>query len=298
MPNAIQLDYMKRAFDQIAEDGKDAVTGKMSDDARFAATIARDIRNAHAAANPGYVKALQTGMDSIQGEKAVETGYKALTPGMTRETFINEIKGLNQTQRDAAKLGVRQYLDDQMANVRGIMSRPDTDIGEAMKGLGEVSSPAARQKLTALLGKTEADNLIGETDKLRTAFEIQAALSRNSDTAVNQAVQGSIEQSASPGFLRMLMQGKPLDSSKRLVQIFTGNTPEAREAVKAGVYTEIAQALTGIKGTAAQQALVGINQAMRGQAISEKQAQRLANLTTAALAASGYQSGKLALESP
>ncbi len=171
-----------------------------------AARIAKDIRNAHAGANPAYREALRTGMDSIQSEKAVETGYKALMPGTTRESFANDIRGLNDSQRGAAKLGVRQYIDDQTANVRAIMSRPGgTEIGEAMKGLKDLSSRASQSKLAALLGGKEAKALADEADRLSTAFEIQAAMAQNSKTAVRQAVQASVDQSAAPNVVQKLM---------------------------------------------------------------------------------------------
>jgi hypothetical protein len=175
--------------------------------------------------------------------------------------------------------------------VKEIMSRPGTDIGEAMKGVKDLSSRANRQKLTALLGSKDANAMLDQVDEMKTAFEIQAALSRNSDTAVNQAVQGSIDQSTSPGVLKTLMQGKPLDASKRLAQVFTGATPEAQAAQKAGIYSEIAQALTTIRGPSAEHALAAINAASRGQTMNEAQAKKIANLTAALLAGSGYQTG-------
>lgn len=297
MPNAMQLDYIKRGFDQIAEDGTDKLTGKMTGDAAFAARVAKDVRNAHAAANPEYRQALRTGMDSIQGEKAVETGYKALMAQTSREGLLKEVRGMNPAQRATAKLGVRQYLDDQMANVRAVMSRQGTDAGEAIKGLKEISSRASRDKLRTLLGATDADALIGEADRLTTAFEIQAAMAQNSKTAVRQAVQGSVQQSAAPGPVGRLMAGEPIQAGKRLAQIFTGASPEAVAAREAGILEEIATALTQTKGPDAQRALLGVQRAIAGQPLNDAQARRISHLVTTTLAGGGYQLGRQELQS-
>lgn len=290
MPNAQQLDHLKRAFDRIVKDGTD-VTGKLSDDAQFAATIARDLRNAHAAANPAYRTALRTGMDSIQSEEAVETGYKALT--VTPEVLRKGLTGLNADARKAARLGVRQYIDDQMSAARAIMSRPgmEDDVGEAMKAIRELGSRRSRDNLTLLVGKAEADKLIGQVDELKTAFEIGAAMSRNSDTAVNQSVQRSIDRSAQPSVVGRLMAGEPLKATKRFTQLFTGATPEAQQATKAGIYADIARALTSIKGPDAERALTIVNRAMSGQQLTDAQAQAAGQLVATVLGAAGYREG-------
>lgn len=291
MPNAMQLDYIKRAFDRIAEDGTDKLTGKMTGDAAFAARVAGDVRNAHAGANPEYRKALRTGMDSIQGEKAVETGYKAMMAQTSREGLLKEVRGMNPAQRATAKLGVRQYLDDQMANVRAVMSKPGTEAGEAIKGLKELSSRASRDKLRTLLGHADAKALIDEADRLTTAFEIQAAMSQNSKTAVRQAVQGSVSESAAVGPLGRLAAGEPLGATKRFAQIFTGSSPEAVAAREAGIMEEIATALTQTKGPDAQRALATLKRVLAGQKINDAHAPRLAHWTTTALAGAGYTGG-------
>lgn len=299
MPNAMQLDYIKRAFDDLASDGKDTVTGKLSSDASFAAKIARDVRNAHGAANPAYREALRTGADSIQAENAVEVGYKALAPSTTREAFRTSLSGMNADQRRIAKAGVRQYFDDAMANVRSIMSDPgaNTDAREAVKALRDLSSRSARDKLTLLLGQ-DAPRLVKQADELATAFEIQAAMSTNSKTAIRQAVQGSVEKTTEPGPVGRLLSGEPINAAKRLAQIFTGATPEARDAAKSGIYAEIASALTQTKGQDARTALSLVSKAMKGQAVSEAKARYMARLVTSALGASAYRLGTQELQSP
>lgn len=291
MPNAQQLDYIKRAFDEIAEDGKD-VSGRISSDGAFAARIARDLRNAHASANPAYRDALRTGMDSIQSEKAVESGYKGLMNSTSREVFAREIRGLNPAQRDAAKLGARQYLDDQMANVQAIMSDPDLDAREALKGLKALSARASQDKLAILLGRPEAQRVAGEVDRLSTAFEIKASMAQNSKTAIRQAVQGSVDASSAPNVVQRLMAGEPVQATKRLAQLLTGATPEAQDAVKAGIYSEIAKALTEKRGPQAERALQVINKAMAGQKIKDATAASYARLIASALGVSANEAGK------
>jgi hypothetical protein len=296
MPNAMQIDEIKRGFDKIVKDGTDPITGKVSSDAAFASRVAKEIRNAHAAANPAYRDALRTGMDTIQSTEAVETGYKALTT--TPELLSRSLGGLNKDARNAAKLGARQYIDDQMSSARAIMSRPgmgEDGIGEAQKAIRDLSSRRSRDNLRLLVGGPEADKLLGQIDEMKTAFEIQAAMSRNSDTAVNQAVQASVDASTERGVVGKLMEGSPINAGKRFAQLFTGATPEAQEAAKAGIWTEIAKTLTSTKGTEARRALNLINVAQSGQRLTEQQAQAAGRLVATVLGAGAYREGTRAL---
>jgi hypothetical protein len=296
MPNAMQLDEIKRGFDKIVKDGTDSVTGKMSSDAEFAARVAREIRNAHAAANPAYVKALQTGMDTAQSTEAVETGYKALT--VTPEVTARALRGSNKDAHAAARIGLRQYIDDQMGAARAIMSRPglgEDGIGEAQTAIRALSSRRSRDAMTMIVGKDATEKLMGQIDEMKTAFEIQAALSRNSDTGVNLAVRSSIDASTEPGVIGKLMEGSPINATKRFAQLFTGATPEAVEAAKAGIWSDIAKALTTTKGENAERALRIVNKAIAGQKFTADEARASGRLIATVLGAGAYREGTRAL---
>ena len=85
-----------------------------------------------------------------------------------------------------------------------------------------------------------------------------------------------------------------MQAGKRLTQVFTGSTAEAQAARQAGIYAEIARALTETKGAQAEMALSTMNQLMAGQTLTTVQAQRLARQVTSVLAASGYSGAQAA----
>ncbi len=92
MPNVMQLDYMKRAFDGIARDGTDPITGAMTEEAAFAAKIARDIRNATREAVPVYGQALELAADEQSQRTAIDFGRAFSARNVTREQVKREVQ--------------------------------------------------------------------------------------------------------------------------------------------------------------------------------------------------------------
>jgi hypothetical protein len=88
----------------------------------------------------------------------------------------------------------------------------------------------------------------------------------------------------------MLRAGNPGQAAKRMVQVFTGTTPEARALRQMGIYDEIAATLVNLRGPQAQMALKLVEKAIAGDALTETQARIIAkSLTTpAATALYGY----------
>jgi hypothetical protein len=296
LPSVLELDYVTRSLNDTAKagDGKGALGGN-TNQGRLYGKLAQRIREPLKAAVPEYRQALEFASTEIGIKEAREFGETLMQPGTTRAAVAEQLKGAPLAERLAAKTAVRQSIDDMLANTKRIMGKPGTEVGESIKAVREMSSRAARDKLALVLGPKEAEALTVQLDEAATAFEIGAALSRNSDTAIRRAVQGSIEQSTAPGVVGRLMEGSPIHAGKRFAQIFTGATPEAREAAQAGIYTEIAQALTSIKGPNAARALVIVNKAIAGQKVTADEAQSAGRLIATVLGAGAYREGTRAL---
>ncbi|MGS4985881.1 hypothetical protein SAMN05444149_1081 [Pseudosulfitobacter pseudonitzschiae] len=120
MPNVMQLDYIKRAFDEIAEDGKDAVTGKLSSDGAFAARIAKDLREAVKEAVPEYGEALSAASTDIRSRAAVRAGQSLLRPQTTVEDAAEAIADATPAELRAMREGVLGQVDHIMGNVRAV----------------------------------------------------------------------------------------------------------------------------------------------------------------------------------
>lgn len=288
LPDVRQLDYITRALNEVAEkaDGKGKLGGTTAT-GNATKALSRSIRQALKRAVPEYGKALDVAADAISRTQASDMGYAMLRASTTRENVYKALSGASKAELEAAKQGLRTYIDDTLANVSRTVTDPNTDAREGIKLLREFSSRANQSKLQRLLGKSAAKKLTKELDQAAVSFELRAAIAQNSKTAIRQGIQGQVDGISSPGVLETLGQGEPINAVKRLTQLFTGATDEAIELRQMGVYEDIARALTEKKGPQARKALKMVNAAIDRQKIGETAANRVAS----AIVATGVLSG-------
>ena len=291
LPDVRQLDYITRAMGDVAEQqnalGKLGGTTQLG---RATANLQRDIRKVLKAEVPQYGAALDVAADAISRTRAVEAGADILKAGTTREAVVDALKGASRAERDAAKAGLRSAIDDTLARVNAVASDPNIEIREFQKLANNLRSRSMKDKMSILLGKTETDRLYKELDENVVSLELRAAIARNSATQQRQAIQGAVEDITAPGALSTLMAGEPINATKKVVQIVTGTTPEARTLRQMGIYDEIATTLVSLRGNQAKQALRLVERAMAGDALNQTQARVIARaLTTpAAMATYGF----------
>lgn len=293
LPDVRQLDYIARALGGVADkaDGQGKLGGQTPLGLGYK-NLQTAIRTTLKREVPEYAKALDVAADAISRVKAGETGYSLLRPGTTRETVSDALQGASKAERDAMKQGVRTFIDDQLANVTTTLTDPNVDAREALKALRSLSSRANQTKMKMLLGSGEADKMFAKLDEATTAFELRAALAQNSKTAIRQSIQGGVRQQTAPGTLETLASGKPVDAAKRFVQIFTGSTDEAQALREAGIYEEIATALTTVRGRKASAALKAVQRAMNGQSISEQEASFIGTVLATQFSLSGSHASR------
>jgi hypothetical protein len=291
LPDVRQLDYITRAMGDVAEQqnalGKLGGTTQLG---RATANLQRDIRKVLKAEVPQYGAALDVAADAISRTRAVEAGADILKTGTTREAVADALKGASRAERDAAKAGLRSAIDDTLARVNAVASDPNIEIREFQKLANNLRSRSMKDKMSILLGKTETDRLYKELDENVVSLELRAAIARNSATQQRQAIQGAVEGITAPSALSTLMAGEPINATKKVVQIVTGTTPEARTLRQMGIYDEIATTLVSLRGNQAKQALRLVERAMAGDALNQTQARVIAKaLTTpAAMATYGF----------
>lgn len=290
LPDVRRWDYITRGLRDVAEEasGKGKLGGT-TDVGRAYLGLAGTIRKTLRGMVPEYGVALDTAADAISERNAVDLGYSLLRAGTRREDVALALKGASLAEKAAAKSGVRSFIDDTLANVKSVASDPNTDIRELRKIVAEMSSRSSREKMAVLLGPTEAGRLSDAMDSALMTLDLRAAIAANSKTAIRQSIQGTVKDVTSPGALGVLAQGKPAEFSKRLVQVFTGQSPEAVALRQQGIFEEIATALTGIKGPDAQRALAMITRAMNGQPIRDAEAKYLGRVVSSAIGLGAYQ---------
>ena len=142
-----------------------------------------------------------------------------------------------------------------------------------------------------LLGRANADRLYEELDEAVVSLELRAAISRNSATQRRIAIDKKTDEITAAGPLATLASGEPVNAGKRLIQVMTGTTPEARALRKMGIYDEIASVFVGLRGRQAQDALRLVQRAMDGDALNETQAKLVSKVLTSAIASGAYSFG-------
>lgn len=298
MPNVQQLDEIKKGLDAIARNETDPVTGKITGKGRRAQKLAAELRGAIADAVPAYKTAVRLGGDKIATETAMDTGRNLFSPSMTRERVSEVMNGASVEAKDAARQGIREYIDDTLARVRRSYDNPDADTTETLRLLNTLSSRDAREKLVMVLGEGKADRLLKEIDAAGKQFGTRQAIAAGSQTAQRLGMDQQMNEILAPGVIGNAAQGKGLGTIQSFIQLLTRATPEADLARKQEVLADVARALTEMRGPQAEAALGMVRKAVEGQPLKSEEAVRIARLMSGAFALGGYQSGQKSLTSP
>lgn len=239
-PNVMQLDYMKRAFDDVAEASKDAVTGRMTPDGVFAAKVARDIREATKNAVPKYGEALDAASTDIRSRAAVRTGQTLLRPQTTVEDVLSSVGDATPAELRHMREGVMGQIDHIMGNVKAVASDQNIDARQAQKLFADLSSPNAKQKLKALFGD-DFPAIEVKLEEAGAALGLRANVAGNSSTQPRQAAVEMIQNEIAPGAVRRL---EPIGSARTLGQRALGSDPASIERLNYEVQAELADVLS------------------------------------------------------
>lgn len=287
LPNVQQLDELKKALQSLAFNNTDDF-GRLNSRGQRFNTLARELRNAVGEAVPDYLEAVRLGGDKLAEERAFTLGSKLLRPGTEVEEVLLELGDTPSiAQLDAAKAGLRSHIQKTLGNVRSIASETNPDALEArqvIKAVTDMSSDNAREKMRRLLGP-EADTLFAQIDEAAQSANVRAAMAVNSKTAPRQAIMETVEGITEPGALGQLAQGEAVGTTKAMIRAITGQTAEFTEQRKQKLFQDISRALTEKTGDEARLALRALDQAMKGQALTDDQTTELARLITTAFAA-------------
>ena len=291
MPNVIQLDFLKRAMQRIAysdqyTDKFGRPTGKGAD----LNIVAGKLRDALGRAVPSYDRAVSMGGNAIRERQAGELGNVLLNDRVSRDELTEAVRGASKTEMDALRLGVRNQIDEIMANVKTSISAGDQGaIEEARKLLRQLSSGANRQKLQMILTPQRYGQLNTKLNEIRAALELQANVAPNSATAIRQQIMKDIEEISGLGMVGSALRGEPLQAGQKVIQALTGMTDEAMVARRNDILTEVAQALTTKRGRDAEIALSYVSEAMQKGQITEAKANYVNQVLQRSLVPAGVE---------
>lgn len=294
MPNMRQADELKKALGSVAKNNVDQFGRPTAAGAR-ASSLAKELRDALTEAVPAYKSALKLGGDKIAEDQALELGARLLSPSVTREAVREGVKGITDAERKQLGLGLRQHIDDAMANVTKAISDPNVDAREAAKALKDLSSRAAREKVTMAIGADKAKVLFRELEKAEASLNLKAATAQNSKTFARQSMDDAVKATRG-GVIDAVKEGRPMEAPRRLWQQLTGATDQAKRAEDDKLYAEIAQILTGPRGPDAMRALQSLMKIYQTGAGNQALARSVGNGAAAALALPAYQKGTQSAE--
>ena len=288
MPNVQQLDEIKKALGVV---GSEVDTlGRPTAKARRAMKLAGELKTAVGEAVPAYGKAVKLGGDKIAEDKALDMGRKVFGPSVTREDVVDMMKDASVEAKDAARQGIREFIDNTLSRVRRDFDAPEVDTQETLKLLGQISSRDARTKIGAVLGEGKAARLFTEIDAIGKQFGTRRAIATGSATGRRVARASALDELLQPGPVGNFAKGSPVKSLQSFVSFLTRQTPENEMARKQEILAEIATALTAKRGPQAEAALKIVQDAIEGQPIKTADAVRIGRLVTGATGVGGYLS--------
>lgn len=263
LPDVRQIDYITRGLRKIAqEEETKGIMGGPSETGQAYRNLAGDIRGTTRSLVPEYGTALDTAADDIGRIEATRLGNDLLSPSMTRDEAAQALRRHSNSaaEMDAVRLGVRQSIDDQMANVRRIATDPNLDARQAAAALKDLSSDAANAKLDMILDPLQRQQLTNQIQEVERAIQLRANMTANSKTFGRTAQQEAVKQ-LSDTAPEVLRRGEPLNFARRAWQTFTGGTPQAVLGREDVINQQIAELLTTARGQNAQQQLGLLQQA-------------------------------------
>jgi hypothetical protein len=285
-PNVQQLDEIKKALGKIAYQQNVDQFGRLTNAGVRYAGLAGELKDAISGAVGPYKSAVAIGGDKLAEERAFKLGAELLSPKTRVEDLTFDLgSNPSQSQIEAAKSGVRMFVNDALTNVRAIASEPAADALEARKvgkAVTDLSSDNARAKIRQLMG-IEADALLDQIDQAAQSAFVRAAMAQNAKTAGRLAIDQTVGEITAPGVVGQAMQGEAINTTKAMIQAVTGQTAEYTAARRQQIYNDIAKALTEKGGENALAALKVMDAAMRGQSLTGEQTDQLAKMISGVL---------------
>jgi hypothetical protein len=243
--NVEQWDYITRGLRQKAAslDGQ-GLTGGQTDIGRAWENLSLNIRNNLKEAVPKYKTALETASDTISRVQSVNKGYDLLGATVKREDAIRTIKNATGPELASMKSGVRQKIDDTLANVTKVVSDPDMDAKEAKKALQMLTSRSSLAKLNALLGGKDMAKLAKELKQAERALSLKANVAQNSKTFGRTTANEMIDEFLQPNALQNVARLRPVEAVGQIASVLTNQTDEALNLKGQKIRAEIADVLT------------------------------------------------------
>lgn len=272
LPTVRQVHFLMQGLDQAASSGEVAgALGGRTPLSRSYEGVRRAVGARLSSVVPEFGQAQSRFADIAAEARAIETGYGLLRS--TREATAMALDGASTAELASARQGLRSYLFDEVDRISAIASDPNMDARHLREMMSELTSARATAGIRQVMGRRQANELVGAIDEAMGALELRAAISRNSATAPRQGFADAAAEVSQGGMLEQLVDTNIRETGRRFVRVFAGDSREAQSIRTQGFMGEVARALTETRGPAAQRALRSINLAIEGQTLTPSQAE-------------------------
>lgn len=251
-PSTRQLDQVTRSLYDEAEASVGAMGGQ-SDAGNAMADLARDIRDLVRGQVGEYGDALTKAGDDIGTIRAIRVGSRMLS--MPQDAFVATVKGMKPPEISAVKTGIRSAIDDARSRVKASLADPSTDVREVITMLRELSSPAARRKMRAVLGDTEEGQLSTVLARVTNLASLRDALDRRTGDAGARLFEQAMRETAQPGVMGQLRDGNVVGAATQGIRAMIGRAPGQMMRDVAQTYEAIGKVLLQTRGPEARQAV-------------------------------------------
>ena len=270
MPNVMQLDYLKRSLQNMALQNVDAF-GKKNEIGMMYDRLAREVRDTTAAAVPEYGRAVSLAREGFMDVEAGKLGEQLLSKKITVDDVIKFAEDASASEREAARLGLRNAIDNIIGDAKKAASRPgDMQNVQVMDLIRNLSSSNNRKKIAQLLGEDVATPMFKRLDEVSQGIQMRSTLG-GSQTAGRTAGREGIEEQVAGGFWQSLFTLSPKEFTGAARDFLTGKKQFMGER-RDQIAKELVEVLSGRSGKEAELAIKYVKEAIENGKVSQQKA--------------------------
>ena len=254
LPTMKQLDFIKRELSDIAYNSpgvmkQGQILPVASRDASTAIGLRYRLSELLKGMNPAYREAVKLGQDKITRENALDVGGRMLRGDVTPQQVRLLMKDAGEAEKEMARYGLRSNLDQMITRIKGSPNR-QMDSKQLDVLFKELSSEDNRLIIQSVLGNKEFKKLVKMLDRAETAIQFRAAVAENSKTGIRLQTNQTINEAAAQPVRDAMGEAQPFVATREILKkinqsrLFTAKR-------KNMIMKDLANAMTGQKGTAA-----------------------------------------------
>lgn len=282
LPSVAMIDYATRGLKSIVE--REEGLGLMGGTTPLGKTLmdlSTKTRDVLKELVPSYRDALKMSSGNITDKNARMFSQEMLRPIHSRQDVFSALEKLGDRQLLLARKGLRQYLDDLMAQTKRAMGDPTTEantIKEIVTLTRNLSSRENRDKLGFLLGPDDANRIFQRLQKQEIAIQTQAGIRENSATHARGVARDKSSVFTEPGPLKEVLGLEPVKAAQSAAKIFTGTDPASVSAARQAHDKVLAGILSGPARGTRDQSIPRLDFLARENILSARDAEFLSKI--------------------